>query len=724
MFYNNIQYDMFNLYNSRLATGYCDFGIPNIFNMSNSLYFNNYNTNNWNLGIFAEYAPTNSYGGFGAIGGQQIDSIGFGGGVGSISAPGASFINQNKKEEITNEESSAESSTTTATETDTQEKTEDTKESKETKETDDKKSSEEKAEVVDEAKVEEEIQKKVAKDPKKADYVIIQNDEEGKTSYIPIAGELTKVEQDTIENSGAQIVSKQAVEKAQKEGHRKVEHSKKLKNMSTWDKIVTGLKGAANGAIKMVTDTFYPKDENGKFSWKKFGRNMAILGATVAATVLCPGVGTALMYAGLAVGTAMTAKGVVDICKLDGESTQADLEKACETTGQGIITAVTCRKGIKFTVKNNGLSSASVMKKPDGNWVTNIGRSTKTSAKDLTVGGLKTMSKQFKQTGEEIKILTGKTNTTNKNSKLRQIYKNRHAQYTKNFKENRYDPLEKQIKTKSEELQTKIDQIDVELNKPNIDSKTRAILEYKKGNLETIKFSLDKAKTKGDYKAINNEISKIENEINGFKSKFKTDREVTINGEKFDINDKKRLSFKKGIWNHRLFHKNEDELLSFRAWSKELNRQKREFNALTIEKNKVMRKAAYKNYKDGEIELKVNEYYPNIIFKNRFDRNWNLKKFYFEDFNMKKLWKKENLFQAGMMGLSAYGGGVAEVAMYSPCARFNNTGITSLNRTVSLFADSNYDNGDVYSQEEFNGLANACGLEANDIENIDEKEEA
>ena len=401
--FNNIQYNMLDLYNSRLATGYCDwramgsYDMPNIFNMSNSLYFNNYNTNNLNSGIFPQYAPTNSYGGFGAIGGQQIDSIGFGGGFGSISAPGASFINQNKKEEITNEENSAESSTTTATETDTQEKTEDTKESKETKETDDKKSSEEKAEVVDEAKVEEEIQKKVAKDPKKADYVIVQNDEEGKTSYIPITGELTKVEQDTIENSGAQIVSKQAIEKAQKEGHRKVEHSKKLKNMSTKDKIGAGIAGFFNGAVKMVTDTFYPKDENGKFSWKKFGRNMAILAGTAAATILCPGVGTALMYAGLAVGTAMTAKGVVDICKLDGESTQADLEKACETTGQGIITAATCGKGIKSTVKMNGFSAKPV----------NVGRSTKASAKDLTVGGFKTMVKQFKQTGEEIKILTG-----------------------------------------------------------------------------------------------------------------------------------------------------------------------------------------------------------------------------------------------------------------------------------------------------------------------------
>lgn len=721
--FNNIQYDMFNnWYNSPLATRYCNWGamgsydMPNIFNMSNSLYFNNYSTNNLNSGIFPQYPPINSYGGFGAIGGQQINSTGFGGRFGSISAPGASFINQNKKEEITNEENSTESSTTTATETDTQEKTEDTKESKKT---DDKKSSEEKAEVIDEAKVAEEIQKKVVKDPKKANYVIVQNDEEGKkTSYIPIAGELTKVEQDTIENSGAQIVSKQAVEKAQKEGHRKVEHSKKLKNMSTKDKIGAGLAGFFNGAIKMVTDTFYPKDEDGKFSWKKFGRNMAILGATVAATVLCPGVGTALMYAGLAVGTAMTAKGVVDICKLDGESTQADLEKACETTGQGIITAATCGKGIK------GLSAKPVVKKPDGNWVTNIGRSTKASAKDLTVGGFKTMSKQFKQTGEEFKILTGKTKTTKNNSKLGQIYQDRHAQYAKNFRKNRYEPLEKQIKTKSEELQTEINKIDFEISQTN-DTKARAILEYKKGNLETIKFSLDKAKTKGGYKAINNEISKIENEINGFKSQFKTDGEVTIKDVTFYRDD--NLSFKsKGIWNHRLFHKNEDELLSFRAWSKELNSQKREINALTTEKNKVMRKAAYKNYKDGEIELKVNEYYPKLdqTLITRFDRNWNLKRFYFEDFNMKKLWKKENILPGLGIGLSAYGGGVAEVAMYSPCARFNNTGITSFNRTFSLLADSNYDNGDVYSQEEFKGLANACGVEANDIENIDEKEEA
>ena len=714
---NNIQYNMLDWYNSPLATGYCNMGamgslgMPNISNMSNSLYFNNYNTNNWNSGIFAQYAPTNSYGGFGAIGGQQIDSTGFGGGVGSISAPGASFINQNKKVETANEENSTEnsteSSTTTATETDTQENAEDTNESKET---DDKKSSEENSEVIDEAKVEEEIQKKVAKDPKKADYVIAQKDAEGNTSYIPIAGELTKVEQDTIENYGAQIVSKQSLEKAINQGHRKVEHSKKLKNMSTKDKIVTGITGIFNGAMKMVTDTFYPKDENGKFSWKKFGRNMAILGATVAATVLCPGVGTALMYAGLAVGTAMTAKGVVDICKLDGESTQADLEKACETTGQGIITAATCGKGIKSTVKINGVSAKPVVKKTDGNWFTNkavnIGRSTKASAEDITVGGFKTMGKQFKQTGEEFNILTGKTPTQNNNSKLGQIYQNRRAQYTQNFKVSKYDPLEKQIKTKSQDLQNKINEIDAELNKPNIDPKAKAILEYKKENLKTIKSSLEDAKTKGDYNAINDRINNIENEINGFKSQFKTDGEVTINGVKFKKDDK--------------------ELLSFKAWSKELNGQKREINALTTEKNKVMREAAYKNYKDGTIESEVNEYYPNLAqtLKTRFGRNWNLKRFYFEDFNMKKLWKKENLFQAGMIGLSACGGNVAEAVMYSPCARFNNTGITSFNRSVSLFADSNYDNGDVYSQEEFNGLANACGLEVNDIEKSDEKEEA
>lgn len=712
--FNNIQYNMLDWYNSPLATGYCNFGamgalgMPNISNMSNSLYFNNYNTNNWNSGIFAQYAPTNSYGGFGAIGGQQIDSTGFGGGVDSISAPGASFINQNKKVETANEENSTENSTTTVTETDTQEKTEDTTESKETKETDDKKSNEENAEVIDEAKVAEEIQKKVANDPKKADYVIAQKDEGGNTSYIPIAGELTKVEQDTLENYGAQIVSKQAVEKAQKKGHRKVEHSKKLKNMSTKDKIGAGIAGFFNGAIKMVTDTFYPKDENGKFSWKKFGRNMAILGATVAATVLCPGVGTALMYAGLAVGTVMTAKGVVDICKLDGESTQADLEKACETTGQGIITAATCGKGIKSTVKINGFSAKPVVKKTDGNWFTNkavnIGRSTKASAKDLTVGGFKTMGKQFKQTGEEFNILTGKTPTQNNNSKLGQIYQNRRAQYTQNFKDSKYDPLEKQIKTKSQDLQNKINEIDAELNKPNIDPKAKAILEYKKENLETIKSSLEKAKTKGDYNAINDRINNIENEINGFKSQFKTDGEVTIKGVKFDRND--------------------EELLSFKAWSKELNGQKREINALTTETNKVMREAAYKNYQDQDIKTKVNDYYPNFTPRTKFDRNWNLKRFYFEDFNMKKLWKKENLFQAGMIGLSACGGDVAEAAMYSPCARFNNTGITSLNRSVSLFADSNYDNGDVYSQEEFNGLANACGLEVNDIDKSDEKEEA
>lgn len=707
---NNIQYNMLDWYNSPLATGYCNMGamgslgMPNISNMSNSLYFNNYNTNNWNSGIFAQYAPTNSYGGFGAIGGQQIDSTGFGGGVGSISAPGASFINQNKKVETANEENSTESSTTTATETDTQENAEDTNESKET---DDKKSSEEISEVIDEAKVEEEIQKKVAKDPKKADYVIAQKDAEGNTSYIPIAGELTKVEQDTIENYGAQIVSKQSLEKAINQGHRKVEHSKKLKNMSTKDKIVTGVMGAVNGAMKMVTDTFYPKDENGKFSWKKFGRNMAILGATVAATVLCPGVGTALMYAGLAVGTAMTAKGVVDICKLDGESTQADLEKACETTGQGIITAATCGKGIKSTVKINGVSAKPVVKKTDGNWFTNkavnIGRSTKASAEDITVGGFKTMGKQFKQTGEEIKILTGKTKTTNNNSKLGQIYQDRRARYTQNFKDSKYVPLEKQIETKSKELQNKIDDINSEILKTS-DPNAKAILEYKKENLETIKSSLDTAKTKGEYNAINDKINNIENEFNGFKSQFKTDGEVTINGV--------------------IFNKNDKELLSFKAWSKELNGQKREINALTTEKNKVMREAAYKNYQDQDIKIKVNDYYPNFTPRTKFDRNWNLKRFYFEDFNMKKLWKKENLFQAGMIGLSACGGNVAEAVMYSPCARFNNTGITSFNRSVSLFADSNYDNGDVYSQEEFNGLANACGLEVNDIEKIDEKEEA
>ena len=708
---NNIQYNMLDWYNSPLATGYCNMGamgslgMPNISNMSNSLYFNNYNTNNWNSGIFAQYAPTNSYGGFGAIGGQQIDSTGFGGGVGSISAPGASFINQNKKVETANEENSTEnsteSSTTTATETDTQENAEDTNESKET---DDKKSSEENSEVIDEAKVEEEIQKKVAKDPKKADYVIAQKDAEGNTSYIPIAGELTKVEQDTIENYGAQIVSKQSLEKAINQGHRKVEHSKKLKNMSTKDKIGAGIAGFFNGAMKMVTDTFYPKDENGKFSWKKFGRNMAILGATVAATVLCPGVGTALMYAGLAVGTAMTAKGVVDICKLDGESTQADLEKACETTGQGIITAATCGKGIKSTVKINGVSAKPVVKKTDGNWFTNkavnIGRSTKASAEDITVGGFKTMGKQFKQTGEEIKILTGTTKTTNNNSKLGQIYQDRRARYTQNFKDSKYVPLEKQIKTKSKELQNKIDDINSEILKTS-DPNAKAILEYKKAHLETIKSSLDTAKTKGEYNAINDKINNIENEINGFKSQFKTDGEVTINGVKFKKDDK--------------------ELLSFKAWSKELNGQKREINALTTEKNKVMREAAYKNYQDQDI---INDYYPNFKPIPKFGRNWNLKRFYFEDFNMKKLWKKENLFQAGMIGLSACGGNVAEAVMYSPCARFNNTGITSFNRSVSLFADSNYDNGDVYSQEEFNGLANACGLEVNDIEKIDEKEEA
>ena len=92
------------------------------------------------------------------------------------------------------------------------------------------------------------------------------------------------------------------------------------------------LKNLGKGVVKTFTGMFTDKD--GKFSLKQTLKSVAIAGACIAASAILPGVGSALVYAGLALGTAGLVKNGVKAAK-------ATTDQEAEQAWQGIGTSGT-----------------------------------------------------------------------------------------------------------------------------------------------------------------------------------------------------------------------------------------------------------------------------------------------------------------------------------------------------------------------------------------------
>jgi len=85
-------------------------------------------------------------------------------------------------------------------------------------------------------------------------------------------------------------------------------------------------------------------DKDGKWNPWKCLKNVAVVAAGVALTVVCPAAGPVLLYAGLAAGAVQIGKGIYKACKAE---TVEQLDNAYQDIGVGAATVLCSRAGLK-----------------------------------------------------------------------------------------------------------------------------------------------------------------------------------------------------------------------------------------------------------------------------------------------------------------------------------------------------------------------------------------
>ncbi|MBQ6515915.1 hypothetical protein IJI31_01915 [bacterium] len=128
------------------------------------------------------------------------------------------------------------------------------------------------------------------------------------------------------------------------------------------------LKNLGKGVVKTFTGMF--TDKNGKFSLKQTLKSVAIAGACIAASAILPGVGSALVYAGLALGTAGLVKNGVKAAKA---TTDQEAEQAWQGIGtSGTIVAMSLygvkQKGAAANAKTGAVKEKGIMNSIKGIW--------------------------------------------------------------------------------------------------------------------------------------------------------------------------------------------------------------------------------------------------------------------------------------------------------------------------------------------------------------------
>jgi len=142
------------------------------------------------------------------------------------------------------------------------------------------------------------------------------------------------------------------------------------------------LKNIGKGALRTFTSMFTDKD--GKFSWKQTLKTVAIAGAFIAANALLPGVGSVLLYGGLALGTAGLIKNGVKAAKA---TTDQEAEQAWQGIGtSGTVVAMSLvgfkQKGAEANV-SNATREKGIWNSIKGAWE-DLGTGFKNSGKDIT----------------------------------------------------------------------------------------------------------------------------------------------------------------------------------------------------------------------------------------------------------------------------------------------------------------------------------------------------
>ena len=264
-----------------------------------------------------------------------------------------------------------------------------------------------------------------------------------------------------------------------------------------------------------------PKTGESEWNWKKGLRNVVIAAGCIALTaipVAGPVISATLLTTGAIFGTAGAVKG---ICNAANAKTPEELEHAYQEIGTGVIIGAASVAGLRGLGKTAQVSAAS------SNTTSAVQTSWKTSItnffKDTTVNVYKATVQNVKS--QQSAVATNgfwKTFGTN----LKEAVP---------FGESRF---EKASYDTNQSINTRLNKINRELNDTNLSPIKKALLEQEKIVLDAQKAELRGTITKENWNALktNSEVHKNMNTLQSAVKDIKTNGNVTIDGQTFNMN--------------------------------------------------------------------------------------------------------------------------------------------------------------------------------------------
>ena len=279
--------------------------------------------------------------------------------------------------------------------------------------------------------------------------------------------------------------------------------------------------GSAWESVKNIGKSIIGYDENGKWSWKKCLKNVAITAAAIGATcipVVGPVIGYGLLAGGVISGTIGVAKG---ISKLNKATTEEAKEKARQDICSGAFIGITSALGLRGLGRSLSSATSSTASATAG--ATSGAASTTTSAaassgstlakvsrwaakpfKDMTVNAVKATAKAVKEDLNNIKGggFTGFMKAWG--TKIKTSFKS--ADFHKKYQD-KYKNMETSLNNKITELNNKI--------ATETNASKRALLQEQKtmleGNLNELR-SISGFKSKTEFDKLSSTNSGIKNQ--------------------------------------------------------------------------------------------------------------------------------------------------------------------------------------------------------------------
>ncbi len=381
---------------------------------------------------------------------------------------------------------------------------------------------------------------------------------------------------------------------------------------------------SAGAALKNMGKSLIGYDENGKWSWKKCLRNVAITAAAVGATFI-PVVGPAISYGLLACGVVSGTVGVAKgISKLNNARTEEEKERARQDVCAGAFVGVSSAIGLRGLGKSVSTAAKAAGTNPTTMGVTAVAKARtgigkpveviSQAARDMTVNAFKATTNAMKADKALIATSGGGIKGFRKAyaTKVKTAVKNI-GDWSKKYQD-KFNEMETSLNKQISELNNRI-AAETNAAKRTLLQEQKAMLENNLNELRTI--SGFKSKTEFDRLKTENSGIKNQEQLSSYTQNSRGGYEIngqSISEQRFNVFKKEMDAMQKSYIKD-LKKLNQYKESTMRSYSRKPDNHRRELNEYTDAavrakyNTKAKLKAGIKTLSDrlSELNTKITE---------------------------------------------------------------------------------------------------------------------